>query len=231
VTFYGPQDFPNQNIDLVAAGCAETSGGSIGNVIDCPDFTVGPCPDRLVQVSPVSHVNGNEPPFMILQGTADCTVGYGQAQRLSDALTKVGVENELILVDGGEHTFGSVINGNYVRLRNFLDRHMMARRRLDTAEQQVVEQEVTKRLRSEEGRPVSAIDSHGTSTEVPLDDLVSEDVDVAEFSADKRNWKWILFGASAATLILSAICYRFPDTRDSKDSQLEDSWNFASTQP
>merc|ERR1719204_2532488 len=160
VTFYGPQDFPNQNVDLTSAGCAETSGGSIGNVIDCPDLTVGSCPDRLVQVSPVSHLDGNEPPFMILQGTADCTVGYNQAQRLSTALTAVGVENELILVDGGEHTFGSIIEGNYVRLRNFLDKHMMARRRLDAAKQHVVEHDV---LPSEEGRPVSAIDSHGTS--------------------------------------------------------------------
>jgi len=134
VTFYGPQDFPNQNTDLVAAGCAETLGGSIGNVIDCQpaEFTTPSCADRLVEVSPVTHVNGNEPPFMIFQGTADCTVAYGQAQRLSDALTKVGVENELILVEGGEHTFGSVINGNYVRLRNFLDRHMMAQDTVST---------------------------------------------------------------------------------------------------
>jgi len=125
VTFYGPQDFPNQNVDLEAAGCDPTSGNSIGNVIDCIPITERRCESRLVEASPVSHVDGNEPPFMIIQGTADCTVAYGQAQSLSDALNGVGVYNELILVEGGTHTFGSVITGNYLALRRFMDGHMM----------------------------------------------------------------------------------------------------------
>merc|ERR1719206_1738629 len=57
--------------------------------------------------------------------TADCTVAYGQAQSLSDALNGVDVYNELILVEGGTHTLGSVITGNYMALRNFMDTHMM----------------------------------------------------------------------------------------------------------
>jgi len=36
------------------------------------------------------------------------------------------VYNELILVEGGTHTLGSVITGNYLALRNFMDTHMMA---------------------------------------------------------------------------------------------------------
>jgi acetyl esterase/lipase len=123
VSFYGPQDFVNQNVDLAAAGCSTTSGNSIGNVIDCIPPT--DCPDLLAEVSPVTHVDGNEPPFMIVQGTADCTVAPGQAQRLHDALNSFGVENEFILVEGGGHTFGSVIQGgNYARMVNFVNGHM-----------------------------------------------------------------------------------------------------------
>jgi len=110
------------------------------------------------------------------------------------------------------------------------------RRRL-AAEQQVVEQKVTLRLRSEEGHvsatnPPTQINPHGISNELPVDDLVSGDVDVAESSAEKRNWRWFLFAASLATLVISVGCFRFfCMDRVSKDSPMEDAWNFSSTQP
>merc|ERR1712141_554948 len=94
---------------------------------------------------------------------------------------------------------------------NFVDRP--GRRRLD-AEQQVVEQKVTLRLRSKEGHvsatnPPTQINPYGISNELPVDDLVSGDVDVVESSPEKRNWRWFLFAASLATIVLSVGCFRF----------------------
>jgi len=113
--------------------------------------------------------------------------------------------------------------------------NLQPRRRLDTAEQKV-EQKVTLRLRSEEGRPVSAtnpptqINPHGTSTEVPVDDLVSESTDNVTISSIR--WKLIpLSVAIVAALILSVCCHRFLCSRVRKEPELEDAWNFSSAQP
>jgi len=83
------------------------------------------------------------------------------------------------------------------------------------------------------GRPVSAtnfptqINLHETSTELPVGDLFSEDVDVAESSAEKENWRWILFAAIAATPVCACCLMYLCNSPVSQDPQLEDEWNLA----
>jgi acetyl esterase/lipase len=56
--------------------------------------------------SPVTHVSKDDPPFLILHGTADRTVPISQADLFHAALVKAGVDSTYIQIDGGGHGFG-----------------------------------------------------------------------------------------------------------------------------
>ncbi len=55
------------------------------------------------QASPVSHVSGDAPPFLLLHGRADRFVGCGRSERLHDALAAAGAEVELHTYAGADH--------------------------------------------------------------------------------------------------------------------------------
>ena len=54
-------------------------------------------------VSPLTYVRPGLPPILTIQGDADPIVPYSQNVRLRDALTKAGVQNELLTIPGGGH--------------------------------------------------------------------------------------------------------------------------------
>jgi acetyl esterase/lipase len=63
-------------------------------------------PDRAEiarRVSPLTYVRAGLPPILTIQGDADPTVPYEHSLRLRDALTKAGVENQLVTIPGGKH--------------------------------------------------------------------------------------------------------------------------------
>jgi acetyl esterase/lipase len=55
------------------------------------------------RLSPLTYVRADQPPVFTIHGDDDPTVPYSHATRLRDALTRVGVANELITVPGGKH--------------------------------------------------------------------------------------------------------------------------------
>src|ERR1700723_1349925 len=55
------------------------------------------------RVSPLTYIRPDQPPVLTIHGDADTTVNYQQAVRLQEALTKAGVQNQLITVPGGHH--------------------------------------------------------------------------------------------------------------------------------
>ena len=63
----------------------------------------------MVKASPITYITSDDPPFLILQGDADPVVpiSAGQAQKLYDGLTAVGVQAQLIIVANGNHTLNS----------------------------------------------------------------------------------------------------------------------------
>jgi acetyl esterase/lipase len=81
--------------------------------------------DLARRVSPLTYVRAGLPPVLSIHGDADPTVPYSQAVRLDEALTKVGVPNELITVRGGRH--GNFKPEEYRKLnaeiREFLAHH------------------------------------------------------------------------------------------------------------
>ena len=60
-------------------------------------------PDLAEAASPVTYVDADDPPFLIVQGALDESVDPVQSRLLSSWLTVRGVENELIIVPGAPH--------------------------------------------------------------------------------------------------------------------------------
>jgi acetyl esterase/lipase len=78
-------------------------------------------PDLAKAASPVTYVDKNDPPFLIIHGEKDDLVSPNQSRLLSSWLTVNGVQNELIIVKDAPH-FGVMFDSDEVRNKviNFL---------------------------------------------------------------------------------------------------------------
>lgn len=68
---------------------------------------LGAQPDREAiakRVSPLTYVRPGVPPVFTIHGDRDMTVPHTQSVRLHQALTKAGVQNELLTMPGGGHS-------------------------------------------------------------------------------------------------------------------------------
>lgn len=72
-------------------------------------------PDLAKAASPVTYVDKNDPPFLIIHGEKDDMVSPKQSQLLSAWLNTAGVENELIIVKDAPH-FGEMFDTDEIRL-------------------------------------------------------------------------------------------------------------------
>lgn len=57
------------------------------------------------QFSVITHLDKQDPPFLILHGTADTTVDVSQSKSLAAALQKHGIEHHLEIIEDAPHTF------------------------------------------------------------------------------------------------------------------------------
>ncbi len=82
-------------------------------------------PDLSKAASPVTYVDKNDPPFLIIHGEKDDLVSPRHSQLLSAWLTSVGVQNELIIVKDAPH-FGVQFDVEMVRSKvlAFLKLHL-----------------------------------------------------------------------------------------------------------
>jgi acetyl esterase/lipase len=107
--FYGPSDF------IMLAGNPDTS---INNARNPVSVLLGALPlerpDLAKRASPVTYVDKNDPPFLIVQGEKDESVPNTQSKLLSSWLTLTGVKNQLIIVPGAPH-FGEMFDTENIR--------------------------------------------------------------------------------------------------------------------
>ena len=61
---------------------------------------------RAAAASPLTYINGNEPPFLILHGSVDPVVSAEHSRLLRNALEKAGVPVMMYLIPGAFHAFG-----------------------------------------------------------------------------------------------------------------------------
>jgi acetyl esterase/lipase len=55
--------------------------------------------------SPIKQLSKDDPPLLIIHGTADTTTPLDQSTRLHEAATKAGVQSDLIVIEGAPHSF------------------------------------------------------------------------------------------------------------------------------
>lgn len=65
---------------------------------------LGAVPDTWAQASPITWVDGNEPPFLLIHGLGDVSVDPEQAKSFAAALEKAGGDVELVLVPDAGHS-------------------------------------------------------------------------------------------------------------------------------
>ena len=73
-------------------------------------------PDLAKAASPVTYVDKNDPPFLIIHGEKDDLVSPKQSQLLSSWLRLAGVPNEIIIVKDAPH-FGTMFDTDEIRTK------------------------------------------------------------------------------------------------------------------
>jgi len=87
VDLYGPTDFSEWK-DIAALRKSRLEAPELYKAFSVP-----------------SYLDPNDPPFLILHGTADETVPVSQSEQLAAALIQLDIEAELEIVEGAPHTF------------------------------------------------------------------------------------------------------------------------------
>lgn len=95
VTWYGVYDFSGMT--------ATPDGNAAGaRLLGCE----GACPaDRIRAVSPVAHIDGKDPPFLLIHGEGDKVVPVAQSRLGEAALRRAGVKVASIYIPGVDHSF------------------------------------------------------------------------------------------------------------------------------
>ncbi len=85
-------------------------------------------PELYRQADPRTHVDKNDPPLLILHGTADKTVAVADSEALAAALKSVGAAHELVLIPEAPHTFHLQPKQRDLRplVLSFFDRYLKA---------------------------------------------------------------------------------------------------------
>ena len=106
IDIFGPADFPAVKRQVAA-------DKAVKNIFNFEDMSspyaklFGAVSRRAAELeksaSPVTFVSKDDPPFLIVHGTADTLVPYAQSTEFADALKKAGVDVILQTVPGGGH--------------------------------------------------------------------------------------------------------------------------------
>lgn len=92
---------------------------------DFAGASVNAYPQKAKAASPIGHVDGTEPPFLLMHGSGDKVVSPLQSKKMFEALQNKKVEAEYVLVRGAEHgDLPWYQPGVISRVVNFFDRHL-----------------------------------------------------------------------------------------------------------
>lgn len=90
--------------------------------------TLEECPDKYREASPVTYISPDDPPVLLVHGTADKVVPYRQAEILEKALKAANVPVEVIALDGCGHDLKCLDTNGQLRVieqtRQFILRHL-----------------------------------------------------------------------------------------------------------
>jgi acetyl esterase/lipase len=129
VSFYGPTDATKYWEDRLASGCDVGVTGprsSMGTLLGGID-PVDPSNFALARAaSPALRATRSAVPSLMLHGTSDCVVAWGQSLRMAQRLDELGVDERLIVVEGIGHSHPDFWNRGDLRRQvlAFLKEHV-----------------------------------------------------------------------------------------------------------
>jgi acetyl esterase/lipase len=105
VDWFGPIDFLQMDAQFAGTSCPVTHDAADSpesKLVGAPIQTV---PEKVKVMNPITYIDGDEPPYLIQRGSADCNVPPAQSQLLYDALAaKNGADKMTItLLEGAGH--------------------------------------------------------------------------------------------------------------------------------
>jgi len=122
VDFFGPTDLLKMDAQAVPGAklIHDAPDSPESRLLGAPLQTV---PQLAKSANPITYVSPDDPPFLIIHGTQDALVPYGQSILLKESLEKAGVETTLISIQEGGHG-GPKFAGIQTRVLTFLDQHL-----------------------------------------------------------------------------------------------------------
>lgn len=110
-TLYGISDLRNigegfpENIQKVHQSPAATEALLVNGAAfrDFAGASIISTPKKALSASPIGHLSGHKPPFLIMHGSKDTLVSPQQSAQIYQALQKSGDRAEYVLIDGAEH--------------------------------------------------------------------------------------------------------------------------------
>jgi len=111
VDWFGPTNF------LVMDSCGSRMAHNAQN---SPESSLvgGPIQDnkdKCALANPITYIDANDPPFLILHGDADPLVPHCESEMFFNALQKANVPSQFVLVPGGQHGPGLFVD-KYFRM-------------------------------------------------------------------------------------------------------------------
>lgn len=102
VDWFGPADM-SAEAQLAHPQMQEYAARVVRQLLGCMPVE---CPGKAESASPIKNISGDEPPFLIQQGTEDSLVPIDQSLDLARDLRRLGVSVELHPYEGLDHGFG-----------------------------------------------------------------------------------------------------------------------------
>ncbi|UBU08659.1 cellulose binding domain-containing protein [Nonomuraea gerenzanensis] len=109
LAFYSPTDFLQMNAqNLPSGGLDHNSPASPESLlVGCPIQT---CPATVAQANPMTYVDGNDPPLMVLHGQADFLVPHGQSVLLYNRIKAACGDLTFVSVPGADHMLTQIMD-------------------------------------------------------------------------------------------------------------------------
>ncbi len=129
VTWWAPVDFARMDAPLAARcphpSCHACAGSPESRLVGAEIATH---PELARRASPLTYTgDGPLPPFLVMHGSADCTVPVEQAELLAARLREAGGSVDLAIVEGASHGSGEWARPSVLaRVGRFLQAHVAA---------------------------------------------------------------------------------------------------------
>ncbi|MDE3057419.1 MAG: prolyl oligopeptidase family serine peptidase [Bacteroidota bacterium] len=129
VDWFGPTNF------LVMDSC----GSSLDhNASNSPESSLigGPIQDnpaKCTLADPITYVDSTDPPFLIIHGDADPLVPHCDSKLLFNALQKANIPSQFVLVPGGQHGPGVLVDAYFKMMTDFFTRYFTESRGMTSA--------------------------------------------------------------------------------------------------